>query len=808
MMRSPAWESTGSKSVVGVFDSSRPWRRVAVAALAMSFALAPEGISQRMDGRLVVRALDSTGRGVPAMIELASRSPVFETVAEADSEGKTVIRRVPPGTYRLTVGHPGLAVYERQIEIRSAVPQTIEVVLNPAPIQEEITVRTQIPLFEPFQPSVPTRTGRESLEQALGTTLGRSVVDVVTAMPGWLVEANAVLHPRGSEYDTQYVIDGMPLYDNRSIAFAPAFENAEFEAVSVLTAGIPAEYGRRLGGVIALDTRRAPLQGHRLELRTQAGSYGTGIGALSQQYARGRNEFSVGVHGGKTDRYLDPPSIENFSNRGHSKGANIRFARDLASRHRLTLYARSNRTDFLVPNDLAQQEAGQRQDRSSLESSSQLHYQGAVSARKLISIRGMVRDLGAELWSNSLSIPVFVLQDRGLREGAFTADLTVEGERHSLKLGGDLRLNRVQEQFSMAVPEDLPEFEIDFSDRRNSTEASLYVQDHFRAGNFAASLGVRFDYYRLLVSDTAMSPRLAASYYLPSMGLQCFVSYDRVFQPPPIENLLLSSGASGLGIDAVEGVLPVPTSHADFFEFGMRKPLGNATRIEVKHYWRKFRNSIDDDVFLNTGVSFPITFDSAKISGTEVRLETPRWRGITTAVSYSNMLGRASSPVTGGLFIEGGEAEELRDVVKHFPISQDQRNTVAALFRLQLHPRIWTSAGLRFGSGLPVELEDDDDDDGREEEGGDEYADDEGAQLISQPILDLVNFERGRVRPNLSLDFSVGARLWTTGSRAVTLQLDVRNVTDRLNVINFSGLFSGTSLAPGRQVTAQLRIQL
>jgi hypothetical protein len=38
-----------------------------------------------------------------------------------------------------------------------------------------------------------------------------------------------------------------------------------------------------------------------------------------------------------------------------------------------------------------------------------------------------------------------------------------------------------------------------------------------------------------------------------------------------------------------------------------------------------------------------------------------------------------------------------------------------------------------------------------------------------------------------------------------TAQVDVRNVTDRLNVVNFSGLFSGTQLAPGRQLTVQLK---
>ena len=90
----------------------------------------------------------------------------------------------------------------------------------------------------------------------------------------------------------------------------------------------------------------------------------------------------------------------------------------------------------------------------------------------------------------------------------------------------------------MATPEDLSMFEIDFKARGNNTDASLYVQDRFRVGDFAASLGVRFDHYSLLVSDAAISPRLAASYYFPRAALQCFASYDRIFQPPPNENLL------------------------------------------------------------------------------------------------------------------------------------------------------------------------------------------------------------------------------------------------------------------------------
>ena len=492
---------------------------------------------------------------------------------------------------------------------------------------------------------------------------------------------------------------------------------------------------------------------------------------------------------------MDPPSLENFTNKASSGGFNGRFEQDLSDRDRLTFYLRSNRTGFLVPNDLAQEAAGQRQDRYTAETAGQVHYQRTFSSRTLGSVRGMVRDLTAGLWSNTLSTPIYAEQERGFREGAVIGAMTVEHERHTLKFGGDIRVNDIREQFRFAEPDELPEYDLDFASRQRSTEPSAFVQEHLRFGNFAATVGLRFDRYRLLIQDSGLSPRIALSYYISPAGLLLRASYDRVFQPPPIENLLLSSAAPGLGLDDIEDALPVPVSRANFFEVGLRKAFGNNFRLDVSHYWRTFRNYIDDDVFLNTGLSFPITFDTARIEGTEVRLEMPHWGPVSSFVSYSNMLGRASSPVTGGLFIEGGEAEELRDTVASFPISQDQRNTVAAQVRVEPHRRFWTMAGIRYGSGLPVELEEDDDDDDGEE-----------VPPISQDILDQVDFERGRVKPNFSLDCSVGVRVWGRDRRYGTLQFDIRNVTDRLNVINYSGLFSGTALAPGRQFTVQLKV--
>ncbi len=755
-----------------------------------------------MDGRLRVSVRDSSGRAVAARIDLVGRNPEFAAAAQANAQGEATLHRIPPGVYRLRVSRPGFQDYAGRVAIRSAAPRTIEVELSIAPVRAEVTVESSAPLLDALQPSQTMRVGGASLERTLGAGLGRSTIDAVTTLPGWLLEANAVLHPRGSEYDTQYVIDGMPLYDNRSIAFAPAFENSEFAAVSVLTAGIPAEYGRRLGGVIALDTRREGMRGRHSALDLQGGAYDTYIGAFSHQYAAEDTVFSVGVQGGRTDRYLDPPTPLNFTNKGASSGLNASLSQDAAERGRITFYLRSNRTGFLVPNDPAQQEARQRQDRRTAETAGQIHYQHAFSAWSLGSVRGMVRDLTGRLWSNEFSTPAYVLQDRGFREGAAVADLTVESERHTFKLGGDVRVNDIREQFQLAEPGETTHFEIDFFDARRSVETSLFMQDHIRLGAFAANIGVRFDSYSLLVEDRAISPRIALSYYISAADLQLRASYDRIFQPPPIENLLLSSAAPTLGLDAVEDALPVPTGRANFFEIGLRKPIANVLRLDVSRYWRTFRNSIDDDVFLNTGLSFPITFASARIEGTEARLEIPRWRGWSSSVSYSNMTGRAASPVTGGLFIEGGEAAELRGAVLTFPISQDQRNTVAAQVRFEPHGSVWLMAGMRYGSGLPVELEEDDDD---EDADGGEVEREE--QSIPQDILNKVDFERGRIRPNLSVDFSAGFRVWEQAARSLTLQIDLRNALDRLNVINFSGLFSGAALAPGRQAAAQMKLR-
>ena len=480
--------------------------------------------AQVMEGELRVEVRDSTGLALAAKVELNGRHPQFRVESHTNAEGEARMHRVPFGAYQLRITSNGFQPFAEQVSIHSEVPQRVEAVLEVAPVITEITVEDSPPLLDTSRPGVVVRAGREQLADALGSTLGRSTIDVVTSMPGWLLEANAVLHPRGSEYDTQYVVDGMPFYDNRSLAFAPAFENDEFESVNVMTAAIPAEYGRRMGGVIALDTRRVSTPGRSFEADLQGGSYENYMASLLGQYRSESTSISAGLHGGHTDRYLDPPSLENFTNQANAGGFHLRLDRDVSARDRLSFYLRSERTGFQVPNDLVQQAAGQRQGRNGNETAGQVHYQRILSTATLFSLRGMVRDLSATLNSNAFSTPVYAEQDRGFRQGVLAADLSHQREHHSFKFGGDLRLSDIREQFGYAdtgpAPETgaVPALTVNFHDQKRSTEASVFAQDQIHYGNFGANLGVRFDSYKLLIADQAFSPRVAVELLRATTG--------------------------------------------------------------------------------------------------------------------------------------------------------------------------------------------------------------------------------------------------------------------------------------------------
>ncbi len=774
--------------------------RQVISACVLVLCACPSALfAQRERGELRVEVHDAQGSSVAGNGELVSEQNDVHREFKVGSDGRSALQGLPFGRYHISFQAPGFAEWSGMLELRSEVPLIFPITLGVAPISTQIQVSDSATLVDPSRTGATYAIGKGAIEEQMNAQPGRTLSDLVNDQPGWLYEANGVLHPRGSEYDVQYVFDGLPLTQNRSPAFAPSLDPGEVESMRVLTASFPAEYGRKLGGIVEVTTGKNPPDGLHAEASIEGGSFSTVGGSARISFARDNDRFSIGGQGFHTERYLDPPVLQNFTNRANSDGIFAAYERDLSDRDRLRISISHNSVRYLVPNELIQQDALQRQDIGSVETSGQIYFQHILSSDMVFSAAGSIRDSQATLSSNLLSTPVIVSQDRGYREGYARADFSAHHGHHDWKAGFDAIFNPVHEAFTYAIsdpsqfdPATLQQFTFPLH-RAWDVEQSAYVQDAWHGGNWNVSAGIRLDHYDFNVNEWAASPRVGLSRFLPAWNLLLHASYDRVFQTPALENILLASSSDLAVVNPNVLRLPVRPARANYYEVGLTKGLSGKLRVEANVFRRDFRDYSDDDVLLDTGIGFPISFQKARILGEELSLQVPHWWRFSGFVSYSNQSGYGQGPVTGGLFLGDDASSALTDTSR-FAVTQDQRNTLRAKLRMQSTKRTWFAVSSEYGSGLPVEI--------------DPTTIDLNF-LLSQygpDILGKVNFAKGRVAPNFSLSAAAGWDVYRKEARSVLLQIEGANLTDRVNVLNFASLFSGTAVAAPRSVSARVRV--
>jgi hypothetical protein len=102
---------------------------------------------------------------------------------------------------------------------------------------------------------------------------------------------------------------------------------------------------------------------------------------------------------------------------------------------------------------------------------------------------------------------------------------------------------------------------------------------------------------------------------------------------------------------------------------------------------------------------------------------------------------------------------------------------------------LWVAGGADYGSGLPFDF------DGTAQQVLAEYG---------QAVLDRINLNSGRIKSTLAVNTSLGAEIYKREKILVNLQADAENLNNRLNVIDFGGLFSGNAIAPPRSYFLRL----
>jgi outer membrane receptor protein involved in Fe transport len=735
------------------------------------------------------------------------------------ASGAFALGDVAPGRYSLRARSNDILSAPVSVTIEDGLAVHVVVRLSPT-FRDAVTVegaRTSLPVASRVS------LAGESLTRMPSRQRSHGMQDALATLPGWATEDNGLLHSRGVDDGFLYVIDGVPVYERMDQTSGLAPDVSTLDSLSVVTGYVPPEFGYKAGGVIEARTRSAQSRWRGTsDLGVASDRAVDGVASIGGPIGESATLW-LGAGGHRSDRYLDPVHPGNLHNTGGALNLTGQLATRWRAEHLLNVAWGVGSAGFDVPNSDEQEEAGQDQRQRLGQGALNASWQRPWALDWVAQASAYVRRQSAELTPSLFDAPLTADAERSLTRVGVLAGVTRQIEAHLLKAGIEVQTLRLDERFTFAVTDPgqgeeaglsgpaldfTPERPFRFQDSARPTLFAAYLQDSWQVSRrWSVAAGLRFDRTRLLLARHQVSPRVGVAYAVNGRtGLRA--SVGRFYQPPQSENLLLSSspearalspfridpemlaGGTGLVADPeiAAGGAEIEPERQWSFEGGVEHRLAPGVRLDVAYWQRWMREVADPNVFFGTTIIFPNAVAEGRARGVDARLEfAPRgpWSG------YAN-LGVGSTtqtgPITGGLFIE----DDVADIGPgdDFVPDHDQRVVAGGGVTWTGRRGLMLTATARYESGTPIELDDD-----------------EADELVGRPGAELVDFEKGRVKPRFLVSVAGHVPVWRGERASVQLRAAVLNLFDERYAYNFGNPFSGTHFGAPRTFSVGVRVE-
>lgn len=766
--------------------------------------------------------LDPSGAAVEgAAIVLENPLTGYRAAVSSSESGGFRIANVPFQDYQLTIRKPGFIEDRRSVSLRTNVPVQLSVTLTIPEVIEQVAVDAYatMDLVDAEATGTRTQLNLAQIERMPVPVGSRALESVLASFPGFAASANGAIHPRGAHNQMTYVIDGMPISDQLTGGFGNGIDGNIVQTIELFTGNIPAEYGSKISGVAHITTRSGLNSGRKFFGSTElAAAQLDQLANVTQMGGQaGRFGYFGSVSVQKSNRFLDQVGRDNLHNGGNVERGFLRLDSQVGSSDYLRVNLMAGRSSFQVANLRSQHASGQDQRQLLRDAAASLGYVHVLGPAATFDLTASYRTAIAQLFPSPGDTPVTAAQARHLSNFTLANRLSWLSSRHEWRSGFDYQHFPLSENFSFAVtspafndpasPDFLPTllaFDLTrggqwfhFSDRGAGNQYSGFVQDKVKLGPLVLQLGLRYDNYRFLVHDDQLQPRVGVSWHIARTGTVLRASYNRVFQTPVNENLLLSNSERSAvlvppDVRATLGgaLIRIPPERQNSYEVGAQQSLAGKLSINGAYFRKDITNLHDNDNFLNTGIIFPTSLARARVRGAEGRLTLPERGGLSGAVSFTHYGVIVDPPFTGGLFL-GHSAIDLLSSGP-FVIDHDQKLAIHATGLYRTGGGFWTSGSVRFDSGLVANPSDPE-------------------QVARDPdyydLLPFVDLESDppRVRPRTILDFAAGYERRREGNRKWEVTFQVSNLTNRTALYNFQSIFVGTRLVQPRTFGVRLR---
>src|ERR1043166_8300376 len=226
---------------------------------ALSVISAAPAVAQGLGGAGTVQGTvkDPTG-GVMQSVEVKISNPVsgFMRTTTTDAAGKYAFTNLAPNPYHVSVQAQGFQTLDRDVDVRSGVPITLDLTLALAGATTTVQVVGHAEDLVERDPTAHTDIDQSLIDKLpIEASSGGLNQVVMQASPGVVADSNGFLHPIGDHAQTQFSIDNQSISDQQSRLYSNQISQDAVQSLEVITGVAPAEYGAKSALVVHIVTK-------------------------------------------------------------------------------------------------------------------------------------------------------------------------------------------------------------------------------------------------------------------------------------------------------------------------------------------------------------------------------------------------------------------------------------------------------------------------------------------------------------------------------------------------------------------------
>jgi outer membrane receptor protein involved in Fe transport len=768
-----------------------------------------------------------SGKPVPGYVLLVEGGKRWEMPTIASDPGETAV--VDPSL--MSLAKSGAAVTTIRVPLGGTV--TLQQKRPVKTFTITVTATRIRPNASPIQAAGATISSAQNKELR---GQAQNVQQIVVGQPGVAEDSAGQIHVRGEHTDISYVVDGVPLPDTLSGRAGSIVVPSTIQNLDVITGAFAPEFGGQTAAVFSITSLPSVKQAER-DLTIQGGSYNSLNGDLTAVGTFGSKlNYVLDINGTTTDLLTEPtqPDHQDAHNHGTAESVFAKLRYEASKRDSLTLSMSdspdksqiSNRTglpasfaaagegygfgglrnaDGTIPTAngllgsqtivLKSQEAdGMDINQTEANEFATLNYVHKISDRDTAQAAFTILHSGQDVTNNNPLVDVLNLPvdnsieynptaSRNIHQLEGIANLTMKRGHHTLKAGllydsesgnesyqiqpaSQLALDALAGLDPALAPAGTSSSTLDVngyhvytptssvtptqSVHRVGTYQAIFIQDTWQVGRFDANYGLRYDRFlenqddgQQGVDSDQLSPRLNFDYKLDSLT-QLRWSYDHLYNTPPIAQ----------GATVGQAIQP---EIVDQYDLGITHKIRPNQTVSLAYYVKSIKDQVDVGLLIpgsQIGLYSAVNFQRGEVHGVEFSYELTPPKG-TGWDTFLNISYSAAKP--NGLDNTGVPVPDYND--------HDQRETVGSGLAYSWKSGASAATTFDYGSGL--------------------------ASSTIPPST------ARHPRHEFGLHLNTGDRVFAGRGG---FSLDIDNLFDNRQVINFQSAFSGTRFQQARRI--------